>query len=303
MLVHWFGEQTRVIAGATGENSVSFAFDNVPLPLPEVFDLPGTGNWGQGHIGNGAFLTRDNNNGPNDVPGISYGTNATQVHLFQAADGDTNGDRTLDGQDIQAILSANSFGNPGGGPYDWPQGDFNGDQVVDGSDISAILATGLWGTPQPYDGAKAVDPGDSTDDVVDLILDVRDNSLALDTGNVTINGYVIRSAAGIFTGAPAENLGWFPEDTDRQISGNFILEPPLSGEHRLGAVIGPEWEIIGKPPVDPYDDLTFTYTVYGEPVTRYGNLIIIPEPGTVIMLLGGVAGLWLLSLGRRRRSS
>ncbi len=157
-----------------------------------------------------------------------------------------------------------------------------------------MLATGLW----PTDNYAAVDPGDPNDDVVDLILDVGDNSLTLATGDVTINGYVIRSAEGIFTGGPAENLGWFVEDTDRSISGNMGFE--LTGQHRLGEVIGPEWEIVGKPPVDPYQDLTFTYTIAGTPGTYYGNLIIVPEPSTLLMLLGGLSGMAVFARRRRR---
>ena len=149
----------------------------------------------------------------------------------------------------------------------------------------------------------AVDPGDPGDGVADLLLDPAFGSLAIDPDGLTINGYVIRSDAGIFTGAPANNLGWFTEDTDTSISGNMGFE--LTGMHDLGDVIGPEWEIIdpvaaagrssGGIPVNPYDDLTFTCTYAGQPGTYYGNLIVVPEPVTL-----GLLGLGGLALLRRR---
>jgi hypothetical protein len=107
--------------------------------------------------------------------------------------------------------------------------------------------------------------------------------------------YFITSAAGIFTGAPANNLGIFTEDTDTQISGNMGFT--LTGEHLLGPVIGLEWH---NPAIDPYEDLTFTYTSPDTAGTFLGNLIVvpIPEPSTAAMLLGGLVG---LSLSRYRR--
>ncbi|MCP3937115.1 MAG: hypothetical protein GY708_17305, partial [Actinomycetia bacterium] len=213
-MVQWYGDQTRTIVSATGENSVMNVFDSVPRAQPASWDgvLPTHLEWGEGHIGRGVFLTRNNDGGENDEPGVSYSVTGAKVHLFQAVDGDTNGDRNLDGRDIQAIQAWVSFGQTGmgtgpNGEWYWTQGDFTGDHVVDGLDISAILSTGLW----PTDNYAAVDRGDPGDGIVDLMLDRNSGELTLDTGQMTINGYVIRSATGIFTGEPADNLGWFVE--------------------------------------------------------------------------------------------
>ncbi|MCP3911631.1 MAG: hypothetical protein GY713_11820, partial [Actinomycetia bacterium] len=240
VMVEWYGDQTRRITAASGEDSVMYAFDALPDAQPETWDdiITGTPEWSQGHIGRGVFLTTG---GPAQN-GVTFGGSGTDVHLFQACDGDTNGDRNLNGRDIQNIQSWLSFGQPGAGPgpngeWDWQHGDFNGDTVVDGLDISAILSTGLW----PSEGYAAVEPGERGDDIVDIVLDPSDGSLTIDTGQMTINGYVIRSAAGIFTGGPAENLGWFVEDTDSSISGNMGFT--LTGEHPLGTVVGSEWII------------------------------------------------------------
>ncbi len=62
--------------------------------------------------------------------------------MFQAAAGDTDGDREINNNDLQQILGANSFNNPG--TWDWTQGDFDGNGLVDNSDLQLVLATGLF---------------------------------------------------------------------------------------------------------------------------------------------------------------
>ena len=128
--------------------------------------------------------------------------------------------------------------------------------------------------------------------------------MMIDPDGLVLNGYVLRSDAGIFTGAPAQQLNWFfVEDTDRQISGN--MGATIESQRDLGPVIGPEWMIINpfdKQDVNPFEDLTLTYTVVGTPGTFVGNLIIVPEPGTMAMLLAcAVTGLLLWR--RRRRTA
>ncbi len=167
-----------------------------------------------------------------------------------------------------------------------------------------LIVLGLLGTPAAA-SSVAVDPGVPGDGVVDLYLDASVGTLLIDTDATILSGFVIRSEAGIFTGGPANLQGWFQEDTNNSISDNMGFV--ITDQHLLGAVIGPEWNIIGlsargsglrssRPPVDPYHDLTFTYTLAGTPGAYYGNLIVVPEPATVILFtVGG------LLVARRRR--
>jgi len=74
-------------------------------------------------------------------PLVSYGTR-TQQHTeqitFVAAllPGDANGDGSVDGSDLNIVLS--NYGTTSGAT--WAMGDFNGDGAVDGSDLNVVLS-------------------------------------------------------------------------------------------------------------------------------------------------------------------
>lgn len=276
----WYGDQTRTILTA---GNVVGTFTEVPPTVPEQSNPQ---NHGQGHLGHGVFLT---DRGSHAQP-VTYEPDAVKLDLFQATPGDTNGNRYLDGYDVQAILAANTFAT--GIPADWTSGDFNGDQLCDGQDIQAILATALW-DPHSSDPYAAIEPGTEADGGVDLVLSPQTGNLKIDTDFAVINGYVITSAAGVFSGGSADNLGWFVEDTDRRLSGNMGFA--LDGRHELGEVIGSQWLSAG---VDWLEDLTFTYTIEGTPGTFVGALIV-PEPATVAMLIALGLSLLLPAVLRR----
>ncbi|MBN2477294.1 MAG: S8 family serine peptidase [Pirellulales bacterium] len=242
------------------------------------------------HLGFGVFLT---NAGVN-LQGITYGAEEVQIDVFQAADGDSNGDRVVNGLDIQAILAANKFGRDV--DADWMQGDFDGDRRVNGLDIQAILARNLFGQP-PYAGSlpTADDAGIVQAGVVELVL--GPDGLLVDTVSDPINGYVLTSRSGIFTGEPAVNLGLFQEDSDTRISGNFAFE--LLGTHLIGNVIGGQFA--GWSLAKLAEDLTFTYSIAGRGGV-YRATLVVPEPGTIVTLLAGVvAGLVALAVRRNRQ--
>lgn len=292
-LVQWSGDQTRTIVTA---RSVTGTFSHVPAAVPEVPVLVGPGaNWGQGHLGFGVFLVDD---GPN-CGGMTYNADSVVVDLFQAADGDTNADRYLESHDVQAILAANKYLT--GQPADWVEGNFNahdpegvGREVCDSKDIQLILATGLWppsDPPVPYAEPPGGKPAGGE---AELILAPSDQdllNLKIDTHGLPLTSYVIHSPDGIFTGEEAANLGMFRQDDDFTIGGaGFGVL--LAGVHDLGDVVGPA--------ADGLQHLRLTYTVQGVPGTFVGNLSVVPEPGTMAMLTGGIVGL-LLAIRRRAR--
>ncbi|MHC4586556.1 MAG: hypothetical protein ACYS3N_18655 [Planctomycetota bacterium] len=147
-----------------------------------------------------------------------------------------------------------------------------------------------------------IDPGTPGDGVTDLLLDQAIGNLTIDTDSLTLSGFVLRSAAAVFTGDPANIAGWwFTEDTDTSISGNMGLTK--TGLYDLGNVIGPEFSAGSY---NPFVDFTFTYTISGTPGSFYGNLIdvtasnpTIPAPGAILLGSIGIGGVsWL----RRRRT-
>jgi len=97
------------------------------------------------HVGYGVFHE-----------GVTYTATTVEVEVFQAAAGDVDGDREINNADLQQILGANSFNNPG--QWNWTQGDFDGDTDVDNADLQMILATGLFGS-----GPYAADARDGCD--------------------------------------------------------------------------------------------------------------------------------------------
>jgi hypothetical protein len=217
-----------------------------------------------------------------------------EATLFLPAPGDADGNRDVNGFDIQDILSANKFGKPI--PAIWTEGDFTGDGFVNGFDIQEILSANLFGkgpyTVGPLEGllsppgspalASAGTPGAplAPPPVAELI--VTPDGVTLDTNGLTINGYVIVSALGVFTGDDADNLGYFMEDTDALVTGNMGFT--LNGTYALGDVIGSEHS-----GVDPTEDLTFTYTINGQAGVYTGVITI----GGGEMASGGGGFTWL----------
>jgi hypothetical protein len=181
---------------------------------------------------------------------------------------------------------------------DWSEGDFTFDGFVNGFDIEAILSANQFGQG-PYasqeEGLQApANPPDAKAEsavtpsgtplvlltVAELI--VTAEGVTLDTNGLTINGYVIQSSLGIFTGSTASNLGYFREDTDELLTGNMGYT--LNGTHGLGDVIGSEYSA-----VDPTEDLTFTYTINGQTGIYTGTITI----GGGEMAQGGGGFSWL----------
>jgi hypothetical protein len=192
------------------------------------------------------------------------------------------------------ILSANKFGKPI--QSDWTEGDFTGEGFVNGFDIQEILSANLFGKG-PYDvgplggllsppGAPALAsagaPAAPLAPPPPAELIVTPDGVTIDTNGVTINGYVLASALGVFTGDSASNLGYFREDTDTLVTGNMGFT--LNGTHGLGDVIGSEYSA-----VDPTEDLTFTYTINGQAGVYTGVITI----GGGEMASGGGGFTWL----------
>ncbi|MBN2476809.1 MAG: hypothetical protein JXB62_19535 [Pirellulales bacterium] len=132
--------QAAAMLETIGDQSLTLITTGGPGGLVGTFSSgPAAGE----QLGLGLFLS---DRGPHGQ-GVTYTSHAVEIDVFQAAAGDTNGDRVVNGLDIQAILAANKFGLDV--DTDWTEGDFTGDRRFNGSDVQAMLAANLF-SQGPY---------------------------------------------------------------------------------------------------------------------------------------------------------
>ena len=265
--------------GFKGDFGPSSPGGSIPLSYGTAGTLPNEGDY----LGAGMWFGNAGDDGVYYVNRVVADGPATAVDIgvFQAAPGDTDGNRKVEGQDILNILQAGLFGDGVTTEANWGNGDFNSDSKISGEDILALLGTGLFGDGTYPDSAAAAA-------AADVKLVVTGGGLVIDAGDATITGFVLSSKSGILTGDDADNLGLFQEDTDATISGTFAMS--FGGEHSLG-------DVIGDADVDLGGDLSLAYTIAGVPGVFTAS-VVVPEPGTLVLLLGGLIG---LLIWRRRR--
>jgi hypothetical protein len=177
-------------------------------------------------------------------------------------------------------------GAPGGTQGTPPQGNGLFDQL----DIIAALAPGHY-LSGPY---NAINTGGTTGDgQTSVVYNALTGEVAIDApAGAQLTSVNIDSAAGIFTGDPAQNLGGsFDNDADGNIFKATFGD--RFGSLSFGAVAqaGLSEEFVGN-------DLTVVGSLAGGGDLGNVDLVYIPEPSTVALLALGVIG---IAVGRRRR--
>ncbi len=285
--LHQDGDEPIVPADSPPATDPPWSAYTVPIiqaaSVTGTFDITPAPHELAGHLGHGVFLTDQFTNGQT----VTYDDGNVYLDLFQAAPGDTDGNRKVEGPDMFRWLGAGKYGT---GEYaDWTQGDFNGDHRFDSRDTFLMLGASLYGDgiywPEEEAAAQgggsaplAAAQGGST---VELVLTPQ--GLMIDTHDVGINGYMIESELGILTGHQARNLGMFREDTDLRISGTF--DYVLTGKHLVGKVIGDEFAA-----VDLSTDLTLSYTIEGQTGIYTATIVTTASAETLAWLADYDAG-------------
>ena len=207
--------------------------------------------------------------------------------------GDADQDLDFDQQDIVKVAVAGKYltaqlatwgegdwdGAPGGGPGNSP----SGDGLFNEFDIIAALQAGIYLTGSYV----AVNPsGQDNDGQTSIVYDARTGELAVDAPAASeLTSINIESAAGIFTGQPAQNLGGsFDNDSETNIfkatfgssfgslSFGNVAQPGL-GENFL------------------VNDLSVVGSLQGGGGLGEVDLIYIPEPSAFVLVCLGMLGL------------
>lgn len=221
-----------------------------------------------------------------------YQVSVTRIPDLQAGDADQ--DLDFDQFDLIQVQQAAKYLT--GTPATWGEGDWNGapggsqgnppagDGVFDQFDLIAAQQTAAFNKGF-Y--AAIQSGGHSNDDQTSVVYYAATGELAVDApAGVELTSINIDSAAGIFTGSPAQNLGGsFDNDADGNIFKATFGESFGSLSFGNVAQLGLSQDVV-------MNDLTVVGSLAGGGDLGDVDLIYVPEPASVLLLsLGFVIGL------------
>ena len=216
--------------------------------------------------------------------------------------GDADQDLDFDQLDLVQVQIAAKYLN--GQPATWGEGDWDGapggeqgnppagNGFFDQLDIISALAVGTYLTG-PY---AAVTAGGSVGDgQTSVVYDTGTGELRVDApAGMELTSINIDSAAGIFTGAPVQNLGGsFDNDADNNIFKATFGSSFASLSFGNVAQAGLSEEFL-------LNDLSVVGSLAGGGDLGNVDLVYIPEPSTVFM--AALATIGMLCVGGRNRS-
>jgi hypothetical protein len=193
--------------------------------------------------------------------------------------GDSNLDGEFNSGDLVAVLEAGKFAT--GQSAGWNQGDWNGDARFDRDDIILALQDGGYG----QGSLAATQPnGIQGDGQASVIYDASSGEFSLDAlAGVELTSINIDSAAGIFTGDPAVQLGGrFDNDAD-----NNIFKATFGGS--FGSLSFGNITQAGLTEEFVLDDLTIIGSLAGGGDLGNVDLVYVPEPTSAMLLCVGLA--------------
>jgi len=177
-------------------------------------------------------------------------------------------------------LHGGQFGK-GTNDVTWEQGDFDGNDAFDVYDLLDMLAF--------LSGQFPSDPyaSETVDAVADVIVNSQTGEVTIDLAGHAASAIIIESATEIFNGVEPDwnTTSQFPSTLPGEL-GNVLFTSTASGIDELGTVINPEF--LGRDKEFYLDDLDFKILIAsdGGALTK-GNVIVVPEPSTWLLLLTG----------------
>jgi len=249
-----------------------------------------------GAIGNTVQIKFNSNwNGAADDGANGWFSAIDNVRFRALAAGDADANGVVDVADLLMLLGSQKF-NQGVDGVTWEQGDFNADDQFNTGDLLAMLSF-LSGTfpSDPY----ASEAGGASDPVADIIVNSETGEVTVDLAGHTVSAVIIESASEIFNGVQPEwdTTSQFPSTLPGEL-GNVLFTSTAAGVDELGAVISAEF--LGRDKEFYLQDLDLNILIASEGAAlTKGNVIVVPEPSTWLMLgLGS-----LLLVGWRARSN
>ncbi len=273
---------TRTIVSALGEAAIMEPFAAVP-PSPD-FDAVPPDSPSVGYLGLGVF-----HRGVTYVEAVGGAVTGVDVDLHVAVGGDSNADGNVDGQDIQTlIINFNMPGDPA--DRNWLQSDTAGGSVgrgdgnVDGQDITDLI-THFTGDAGPVtDGTASAEYNPATGEFRVLVDGVMNWSLISD-GLFTDAG--LAAASDVLPLGDASNMASLNENTVGEGGFNTTM---TYAEVILGQLVATG--------TDP-NEITLEYITGFGAEPQVGTINVVPEPGTLAMLLAGALGVGLIGWRRR----
>jgi len=229
-----------------------------------------------------------------DANGWIVGIDNFKFRALAPGDADANG--VVDVADLLALLGGQKF-NQGVQGVTWEQGDFNADDQFNTGDLLAMLSF-LSGTfpSDPY----ASEAGGANDAVADIIVNSETGEVTVDLAGHTVSAIIIESASEIFNGSEPEwdTTSQFPSTLPGEL-GNVLFTSTASGVDELGAVISAEF--LGRDKEFYLQDLDLNILIASEggALTK-GNVIVVPEPSTLLLAAFGMMGA-VACIYRRKR--
>ena len=180
--------------------------------------------------------------------------------------------------------------------------------------IAAVASLATFGWAQAEDGATFAHTAGAADDTLTIVYNDSTGELSVngpsDQSYTTITLGIVDTADGTappadFTFDTAATATWDGQDTFK-VSDDATLQGFITAIGFQGTFTMADGDVIGALLAPGQGDLfanhvEVNFNLAGIPGTRSGSLLVVPEPGSIVLALMGLVG--LAAYGWRRRKS